>query len=654
MKKISIFNLRIGLACNSSSSHSILMVETSDNIKTDEYNNFHWNYFTAANTDSKNNYLMHIVQQGIQDILPPSLHKEFLSKFFTQETTSKEVGIDHQSVLMIPMNFKGRPNEEFIKDFQQFLLKPEVVIAGGNDNDDENHHLKNSSKEFFPDYPKEVDNTHWIARKDVEKNYWTLFNKKCGSKMRFSFDSQKVPQKATAPELVDIKITDYCPYECEFCYQDSTLKGKHASMESIKKIATELGKAQVLEVACLAEGTKVLSKKGYISIESLNIDDEVYTSDGTLKKINKITITQKDTVKVTATKGFSVFCTPDHPFISNGEIVEAKDLVGKTLDQLKTIETNEINGKTNIEKIFPDIFSEDEDYIKIGSSIYSQNNKSVIKVKSVEPSGERTVYDLTLENNSTHIFSLSQGVLTHNCGGGETSLHPNFVEILQTFSNEGIVVNFTTKNFNLLRTSQASEILKYTGAIAFSVESALDIEKVQSSVLDYEDQAKVKDEYGKKSLINLQFVMGTTSIDEFKNVLKAAGNSGFNITLLGYKENGRGQTFIASDYSQWIEVLKDTLGHFRKQSIYPNVSMDTALAAQYKQELKSVGLKEQTYHTTEGAFSMYIDAVANTMSPSSYIGLEQTKPFDDNWLENFKSMSVEASPEKPKRKIKIN
>lgn len=489
MKKISIFNLRIGLACNSSSSHSILILGKDQEASTDEYDSFHWNFFTAANSQSKNNYFMETVRLAISDVLPQSAQKEFLGKFFSQDSIDSSASIDHQSMLLIPMTHKGRPNEMFIKDFQDFLLKPEVVIAGGNDNDDKSHDLATGNNEFLPGYPTETDNKNWIARKDIDKNYWTIFNKVSGSKMRFSFDSDVAPVKASAPELVDIKITDYCPYACEFCYQDSTLKGQHASMDNIRRIAKELGKAEVLELAL---------------------------------------------------------------------------------------------------------------------------------------------------------------------GGGETSLHPHFVEVLKTFHDEGIVVNFTTKNFNLLRTENAPDILKYTGAIAFSVESVGDIEKVYSACLDYEDQTRMTRSYiNEKSLINLQFVMGTTSIEEFRDVLMAAARSDLNLTLLGYKENGRGQSFSAKDYSEWLDVLTDCTKKLNKEGIYPNFSMDTALAGQYKEELLNAGVKKSTFHTTEGTFSMYIDAVANTMSPSSYIGMEQTKPFDSNWLENYKNMGVEAPAEKPKKKIKI-
>ena len=38
------------------------------------------------------------------------------------------------------------------------------------------------------------------------------------------------------PELVDIKITDYCDIGCSFCYQDSTREGVHADKKSVYEL----------------------------------------------------------------------------------------------------------------------------------------------------------------------------------------------------------------------------------------------------------------------------------------------------------------------------------------------------------------------------------------------------------------------------------
>lgn len=79
-----------------------------------------------------------------------------------------------------------------------------------------------------------------------DKNALAIFNQRTGDKLRFAFGPYT---KARVPELVDIKITDYCPFGCAFCYQDSTLRGQHAEMENISFIARELGKHRVFEVA---------------------------------------------------------------------------------------------------------------------------------------------------------------------------------------------------------------------------------------------------------------------------------------------------------------------------------------------------------------------------------------------------------------------
>jgi hypothetical protein len=79
-----------------------------------------------------------------------------------------------------------------------------------------------------------------------DKNALTVFNPRSGDKVRFALGRYT---KARVPELVDIKITDYCPFACAFCYQDSTLAGSHARMEDLEFIARELGRRRVFEVA---------------------------------------------------------------------------------------------------------------------------------------------------------------------------------------------------------------------------------------------------------------------------------------------------------------------------------------------------------------------------------------------------------------------
>lgn len=79
-----------------------------------------------------------------------------------------------------------------------------------------------------------------------DKNAVMLFSRKDGTKMRFSIGPYT---KASKPELVDIKITGYCSFGCKFCYQASTLQGKHASMEDVRFVVKELAKVGTSECA---------------------------------------------------------------------------------------------------------------------------------------------------------------------------------------------------------------------------------------------------------------------------------------------------------------------------------------------------------------------------------------------------------------------
>ena len=51
------------------------------------------------------------------------------------------------------------------------------------------------------------------------------------------------------PDLVDLKITDFCEYNCPFCYQDSTKKGKHAPLEDVIHILEKIKEMGVFEIA---------------------------------------------------------------------------------------------------------------------------------------------------------------------------------------------------------------------------------------------------------------------------------------------------------------------------------------------------------------------------------------------------------------------
>lgn len=79
-----------------------------------------------------------------------------------------------------------------------------------------------------------------------DKNALAFFDSSKGTKMRLSVGSYI---KARVPELVDIKINNYCPFACSFCYQGSTPSGDHSTLEQMTFVAEQMGKHRVFEVA---------------------------------------------------------------------------------------------------------------------------------------------------------------------------------------------------------------------------------------------------------------------------------------------------------------------------------------------------------------------------------------------------------------------
>lgn len=166
--------------------------------------------------------------------------------------------VDHQSVLSLPVNSDGSVQVDFAKNLFSILIKKNFAILGGNDNDEGEHELE--SKNTHSDDPtvmatvkaldilgRESDGSLCIY--DSENDDFVLQNVYNGDKIRISFNSNQKTTKSSFPELVDLKITDYCNYGCVFCYQSSTKEGKHASLVNIEKTIKMLSNSGTMEIA---------------------------------------------------------------------------------------------------------------------------------------------------------------------------------------------------------------------------------------------------------------------------------------------------------------------------------------------------------------------------------------------------------------------
>lgn len=76
---------------------------------------------------------------------------------------------------------------------------------------------------------------------------------------------------------------------------------------------------------CLEGGSPVQSKRGYIGISDLKVDDEIFTPDGYVK-VTRIKNTGAKTLYKIKTNGQAIYCSEDHPFMINNQCVPANKI----------------------------------------------------------------------------------------------------------------------------------------------------------------------------------------------------------------------------------------------------------------------------------------------------------------------------------------
>lgn len=209
-------------------------------------------------------------------------------------------------------------------------------------------------------------------------------------------------------------------------------------------------------------------------------------------------------------------------------------------------------------------------------------------------------------------------------GGGEPTYYPDFDKMLIAFKRNGIVANFTTKSLKWLENEQfATTIMDNIGAFAFSATNTNDLDRIKD-IMKYRKYSWNK--------FTVQIVPATLHPNTLENILKWCSENFVRVTLLGFKETGRGAKFkeIAInrnydkfDESQFINVIK------KLSEIHscPIIAIDTTLANRFEEQLKNADIPDYLYHIQEGKYSAYIDGVARKFGPSSY-HLDKLIPYD--------------------------
>jgi hypothetical protein len=195
-------------------------------------------------------------------------------------------------------------------------------------------------------------------------------------------------------------------------------------------------------------------------------------------------------------------------------------------------------------------------------------------------------------------------------GGGEPTLHPDFWSFLREAVYFGIKPSFSTRDLTWLDDPIKKRIfLETCGAFAMSVDSegeALQLVKAMHRH-DLEDR------------VTFQYIPEANSFRDLKDVMGVVQMHSIPITLLGFKNTGRGAEYRARNKAEPItpEQWKDVM------NMSHDISVDTAFASSHAEVLKAAGVAEWSYKIKEGAHSMYIDAVSGELAPSSYSEMSQ-------------------------------
>lgn len=237
-----IDNVRVGFATNSSSSHSIIFgLKKAKDIDVED-GEFGWGEFCCTSPEAKREYLA----QTLFTCLRGQMGQDYATAITREWIGERQAEgyVDHQSVITLPRQLEsGNIDKNFFKELCEYYMRPDISIVGGNDNEDFKVFKQGRQAHIAP-----VETGPQFCRKDGD--WWVLFNKRTGLKIRLTFKDGVAPYvKASAPELVDLKITDFCPFGCTYCFQDSTTAGTHAVTSEITSIAYCLREVGVFEVA---------------------------------------------------------------------------------------------------------------------------------------------------------------------------------------------------------------------------------------------------------------------------------------------------------------------------------------------------------------------------------------------------------------------
>ena len=292
-------------------------------------------------------------------------------------------------------------------------------------------------------------------------------------------------------------------------------------------------------------------------------------------------------------------------------ISSEREIEGRTLKSSDYYKID-IYNKEDLSNIFPELYVDNKEFNLIGTYKYSNNGKSTnINVDKITPLYEEDLYDITLEDSSSHIFPINGYILTHNCGGGNTLSHPDLIPFLVALKNHGLVANMTINQKHIKPYAKLIERLINEKLIV-----GVGISYSQSRYLiDIAPLFKLTDN------IVFHVIMGVNNVNELSelNTFCKENNSKCKVLVLGYKQYGFGinyyvknKTIEDNKYEWYTQIAK----YFKDENI--TVSFDNKAIEQLKlRRFFTNEAWDRFFQSEDFVLSMYIDAVNQEYAPSS-------------------------------------
>lgn len=253
----------------------------------------------------------------------------------------------------------------------------------------------------------------------------------------------------------------------------------------------------------------------------------------------------------------------------------------------------DIYNSHDLQKIFEKQFS---------SFTESKPSKNEILCKDINDVEQGTVYDIYLEDGS-HIFPINGYILTHNCGGGSITTHPDLERFLEKLKNKGIIANITV--------SQGEFIEKLN-----DINDYIEKELIHGIGISYKNQ---NDILWKAVAENDNAIVHLIAGVHTKKDFDYLSQFNLKILILGFKDLERGYYYhdtLREQVDNNIQWLKDNLEYYLDK--FKVVSFDNLGVKQLNPErLLTKEEWKEIYQGDDGTISCYIDAVENTIHVSS-------------------------------------